>query len=176
MAMYYELYNYTKSSINWEITTPFDVPSSHLLILQVQILASFTTCKTYYGLHSLQELSALLGLDPLQIIRKDKRITLFHTALDYESIFSKFLSTIDQIKANHDFNTNHFSTFDSFVYNTNKFLKSFLIWTVCDLYIGENAVDPFHRQWGLGIRQDNTYVINVCNGNKRGKPFNLMRY
>ena len=82
-----------------------------------------------------------LELDTLQAIRKNKRIILFHTVLKHESFFPGLLNTLDQMSANHDFNTRNSSTFNSIVCNTNTFLHSFLIRTARDLRIGENAVD-----------------------------------
>ena len=90
---------------------------------------------------SITDSRVLLGLDTLQAIRKNKRIILFHTVLEHESFFPGLLNTLDQMKANHDFNTRHSSTFNSIVCNTNTFLHSFLIRTARDLRIGENAVD-----------------------------------
>ena len=77
----------------------------------------------------------LLGLDTLQAIRKNKRIILFHNVLERESFFPGLLNTLDQKRANHDFNTRHFSAFNSIVCNTNTFLPSFLIRTARDLRI-----------------------------------------
>ena len=90
---------------------------------------------------SIRDFRVLLGLDTLQAIRKKKRIILFHTVLEHESFFPGLLNTLDQMRANHVFNTRHFSTSNSIVCNTNTFLHSFLIRTARDLRIGENAVD-----------------------------------
>ena len=53
----------------------------------------------------------LLGLDTLQAIKK-KIIILFHTVLEHEYFFLGLLNTLDQMRANHDFNTRHSSTFN----------------------------------------------------------------
>ena len=57
------------------------------------------------------------------------------------NFFSGLLNTLDQMRANHDFNTRHSSTYNSIFCNTNTFLHSFLIRTARDLRIGENALD-----------------------------------
>ena len=75
---------------------------------------------------SVTDSRVLLGLDTLQAIRKNKRIILFHIVLEYESFFPGLLNAHDQMKANHDFNTRHSSTFNSIVCITNNFLQSFL--------------------------------------------------
>ena len=54
---------------------------------------------------SITDSRVLLGLDTLQALRNNKRILLFHTILEHEPFFPGLLNILDQMRANHDFNT-----------------------------------------------------------------------